>query len=165
MARQIQIRRGTAEEHESFTGAIGEVTMDTTNNTLRVHDGETVGGTILAKKNEIPDPETSDYVIEYQNACADTGYIWYRIYKSGRIEMGGTVSIPQQDHTKWGQKNISLPITLPNTSYSIVIGHGIPLNISYATCVRALAHNTTTFRIDHINTANCSEDWFLWLNL
>ena len=53
MSRQIQIRRGTAAEHSAFTGAIGEITMDTTNNTLRVHDGTTVGGTILAKQSEI----------------------------------------------------------------------------------------------------------------
>lgn len=53
MARQIQIRRGTATEHNSFTGAIGEITMDTTNNTLRVHDGQTVGGTILARESII----------------------------------------------------------------------------------------------------------------
>ena len=55
MSRQIKIRRGSAAEHAEFTGAIGEVTMDTTNNTLRVHDGQTVGGTALAKQDEIPD--------------------------------------------------------------------------------------------------------------
>ena len=55
MSRQIQIRRGTAAENDAFTGAIGEVTMDTTNKTLRVHDGTTTGGTVLAKQTEIPD--------------------------------------------------------------------------------------------------------------
>ena len=55
MSRQIQIRRGTAAENDAFTGAIGEVTMDTTNKTLRVHDGTTAGGTALAKQGEIPD--------------------------------------------------------------------------------------------------------------
>jgi len=54
MSRQIQIRRGNAAENDAFTGAIGEVTMDTTNNTLRVHDGITAGGTKLAKQSEIP---------------------------------------------------------------------------------------------------------------
>ena len=53
MSRQIQIRRGTAAEHENFTGAIGEITMDTTNKTLRVHDGETAGGTALAKSSDM----------------------------------------------------------------------------------------------------------------
>ena len=48
MAIQIQLRQGTTTEHNSFTGAVGEVTVDTTNKTLRVHDGSTVGGTRLA---------------------------------------------------------------------------------------------------------------------
>lgn len=48
MAIQLQLRRGTSAEHNTFTGANGEVTVDTTNKTLRVHDGSTVGGTQLA---------------------------------------------------------------------------------------------------------------------
>ena len=48
MAIQIQLRQGTSTEHNTFTGAVGEVTVDTTNKTLRVHDGSTVGGTRLA---------------------------------------------------------------------------------------------------------------------
>ena len=48
MAKQLQLRKGTATEHNTFTGANGEVTVDTTNKTLRVHDGTTAGGTQLA---------------------------------------------------------------------------------------------------------------------
>ena len=48
MAKQLQLRKGTATEHNTFTGADGEVTVDTTNKTLRVHDGSTVGGIRLA---------------------------------------------------------------------------------------------------------------------
>ena len=48
MSKRIQLRRGTDTENNAFTGAIGEVTVDTTNKTLRVHDGKTAGGTILA---------------------------------------------------------------------------------------------------------------------
>ncbi len=48
MSKRIQLRKGTATEHNTFTGAVGEVTVDTTNKTLRVHDGSTVGGTRLA---------------------------------------------------------------------------------------------------------------------
>ena len=51
MSRQIQIRRGSATENNAFTGAIGEVTMDTTNKTLRVHDGTTAGGIETARKD------------------------------------------------------------------------------------------------------------------
>ena len=48
MAKQLQLRKGTTTEHNTFKGAVGEVTVDTTNKTLRVHDGSTVGGTRLA---------------------------------------------------------------------------------------------------------------------
>jgi len=50
---QVKLRRGTATEHSSFTGAEGEVTVDTTNDTLRVHDGSTAGGIRLAKLSEV----------------------------------------------------------------------------------------------------------------
>ena len=44
MATQVQIRRGTAAQHASFVGAPSEITHDTTNNLLIVHDGVTPGG-------------------------------------------------------------------------------------------------------------------------
>lgn len=89
MSRQIQFRRGSSAEHETFTGAPGEITVDTTNNTLRVHDGETPGGTTLAKRSEIPDLTPYDYVIEWQSPTANNNYTWYRKYKSDWVEMGG----------------------------------------------------------------------------
>ena len=48
MARQIQLRRGTTAEHSTFTGAVGEVTVDTDKDTVVVHDGSTAGGHPLA---------------------------------------------------------------------------------------------------------------------
>jgi microcystin-dependent protein len=50
---EVKLRRGTDTEHSSFTGAEGEVTVDTTNDTLRVHDGSTAGGIRLAKFSEV----------------------------------------------------------------------------------------------------------------
>ena len=44
MSTQVQYRRGTATQNNAFTGALGEITVDTTNWTLRVHDGATAGG-------------------------------------------------------------------------------------------------------------------------
>lgn len=54
MSKRVQLRRGTATQHNTFTGADGEVTVDTTNKTLKVHDGATVGGTALAKVSQLP---------------------------------------------------------------------------------------------------------------
>lgn len=50
MSKQVKWRRGTTEEHSTFIGAIGEVTVDTTKDTLVVHDGITLGG------HSIPEP-------------------------------------------------------------------------------------------------------------
>jgi hypothetical protein len=44
MATEVQRRRGTAAEHESFTGAIAELTVVTDDWSLRIHDGQTPGG-------------------------------------------------------------------------------------------------------------------------
>lgn len=44
MATQVQYRRGTAVQNASFTGAAGELTIDTTNNIILVQDGSTAGG-------------------------------------------------------------------------------------------------------------------------
>ena len=55
MAKQLQLRKGTATEHNTFTGANGEVTVDTTNKTLRVHDGVTAGGTPLLNASQLVD--------------------------------------------------------------------------------------------------------------
>jgi hypothetical protein len=54
MAKQLQLRKGTSAEHNTFTGANGEVTVDTTFKTLRVHDGVTVGGTMLVNYQHPP---------------------------------------------------------------------------------------------------------------
>ena len=53
MATILQLRRGTTVQHSSFTGAVGEVTVDTTKDTVVVHDGTTAGGFPLAKESDI----------------------------------------------------------------------------------------------------------------
>jgi hypothetical protein len=47
MATQVQFRRGTTTENNAFTGATAELTVDTTLDTVRVHDGSTAGGIAL----------------------------------------------------------------------------------------------------------------------
>jgi len=58
MAVQVKLRRGTANQHSTFTGAIGEVTVDLTHDTLRVHDGVLAGGHRLAKYSDLSEANT-----------------------------------------------------------------------------------------------------------
>ena len=53
MPTQVQFRRGTTAQNEAFTGAVGEISVDTTLDTVRVHDGSTAGGIRLARFSEI----------------------------------------------------------------------------------------------------------------
>lgn len=45
MSVQIQLRRGTTAQNNVFTGANGELSVDTERKDLRLHDGTTPGGT------------------------------------------------------------------------------------------------------------------------
>tara|TARA_B110000285_G_scaffold235587_1_gene318341 strand:+ start:11255 stop:12892 length:1638 start_codon:yes stop_codon:yes gene_type:complete len=51
MAKRVQRRRGTTSEHATFTGYDGETTVDTTKDTVIVHDGATTGGFPLARED------------------------------------------------------------------------------------------------------------------
>jgi len=54
MATQVQLRRGSTSQHNVFTGAIGEITVDTDKDSLVIHDGSTQGGHPLAKSSDVP---------------------------------------------------------------------------------------------------------------
>ena len=51
MAKLLKLRRGTTSNHSSFTGAEGECTVDTTKDTLVVHDGSQAGGRPLLRED------------------------------------------------------------------------------------------------------------------
>jgi hypothetical protein len=53
MSKLLQLRGGTTSEHSSFTGALREVTVDTTKDTLVVHDGSTAAGFALARESAL----------------------------------------------------------------------------------------------------------------
>ena len=50
MPTALQFRRGTTAQNNSFTGALGEISIDTQLDTIRVHDGSTAGGFELVQK-------------------------------------------------------------------------------------------------------------------
>jgi hypothetical protein len=68
MATILQLRRGTTTQHNTFTGAVGEVTVDTTKDTVVVHDGSTAGGFPLATEayvtTQIQTKDNSDEITE-----------------------------------------------------------------------------------------------------
>ena len=140
MSKEVQIRRGTADQHLDFTGKIGEITMDTTNNTLRVHDGETVGGTVLAKQETL---DAADYIIETQMPSASNNYTWFRKYKSGWVEQGGRYNGSATVGT------ITLPIKMADNAYSVVLSRIVLATSDDQASISLQARNvsTTSFQI------------------
>ena len=83
-AYAIQFRRGTTTQHSSFTGLVGEVTVDTDKKTVVVHDGSTAGGTALA--------------LEGAAISTTTGTFSSNVTIAGTLTMSGHV-LPSADVT------------------------------------------------------------------
>lgn len=93
MAFAYQRRRGTTANHASFTGLAGELTVDTTKNTVVVHDGATAGGVPLSKERNNLNAQVGttytlaatdkDGVVTCSNAGAITVTVPPSVYSAG----------------------------------------------------------------------------------
>ena len=72
MADQVQWRGGSRENSDNFTGAPREVTVDTTDWILRVHDGIKPGGHKMMKVNDCLVVETADKCNPEHPSCKVT---------------------------------------------------------------------------------------------
>ena len=100
MAIEVKFRRGTTAQHSSFTGANGEITVDTTLSTIRVHDGVTAGGTRIAKYTDLGAAANLESIasnlIPSANVTYDLGTSekrWRDLYLSGTTINLGTTTI------------------------------------------------------------------------
>ena len=121
MATQVQFRRGTTGQHSAFTGAVGEVTVDTEKKILCVHDATTAGGFPLLKE----DGSNSSLALGSLSSCAlkfagdiDTGIMstgpdQIQLVTGGfarlTIDSSGVITIP-------GNVNITGNITVNGTT-------------------------------------------------
>jgi hypothetical protein len=91
----FQRRRGTTAQHASFTGLLGEVTVDTDKDVVVVHDGATAGGFPLSKQRPFFNAQTgttytlvaadSSKVVTASNAGAITVTVPPDVYVAGDI--------------------------------------------------------------------------------
>lgn len=96
MPTVLQLRRGTTAEHSTFTGAEGEVTVNTTKDTIVVHDGSTQGGfeIALADATNLDLSSVGQSIIPSTDVTYDLGSSskrWNDIYLAGNtIDLGGS---------------------------------------------------------------------------
>jgi len=89
---QVKLRRGTTTEHSSFAGAEGEVTVDTTLDTLMVHTGGGAGtGVRLAKHSELGAGGSTDLAATATSASLTI-----------TSSTGNDASVPAATTSAWG---------------------------------------------------------------
>jgi hypothetical protein len=97
MTKAVQRRKGTAAEHTSFTGLEGEITINTTRNTMHVHDGSTAGGfeAALANGSNIVLTSTTTNIIPTTDDTYDLGSStkqWRNLYLDGTANIDALVA-------------------------------------------------------------------------
>jgi hypothetical protein len=114
MASQIQFRRGTAAQHASFTGLVGEITVDTSGNVIRVHDGSTAGGfpSVLATNGTLTNPTITNYTETAYTANSSTAITLSLT--------NGTIQVI----TLTGNATITLPAVSAGKSFTVILRMG-----------------------------------------
>jgi hypothetical protein len=108
MTTAVQRRRGTTTEHSSFTGLEGEISVNTTKDTLVVHDGSTVGGFELARADGSNFVATSVDInggsidgTTIGSSSASTG-AFTTLSASGEITANGGIALGDSDKATFG---------------------------------------------------------------
>ena len=134
MAKKLQLRRGTTSQHSSFTGAEGEVTVDTDKEAIVVHDGSTAGGFPMARSTTVDNIISGDTIPttkvtamsandmdlddgEYftKTVTANTTFTFSNIpsgYSAWVLEItnGGNYTVTWPTETKWAG-GVAAPLT------------------------------------------------------
>lgn len=112
MATQLQFRRGTSASNDGFTGAVGEITLDTDTNNIRIHDGSTAGG-----KEIVP----AGTIMAYGGSSAPDGYL---LCDSSAISRTTYARLFAVVSTTFGVGDGSTTFNLPDLRDKVPLGKG-----------------------------------------
>src|SRR6056300_616770 len=150
MPTVLQFRRGTTSQNNSFTGSAGEVSVDTSIDTLRVHDGSTAGGFEITS-NAATQTLTNKTIDASNNTLSNIGNS--SLTNSAIAVTDGSTSTAT---------SLGGTITFSGTANEIEVGEssgtitvGLPDNVTIggnATVTGNLTVNGTTTTINSTNT-------------
>lgn len=150
-ATELRLRRGTANQHSTFAGALGEITMDTDNITVRVHDGSTNGGIRLARHDELGTGTVSNTYL--QLFIANTNSFIDTVQNNDRAALANTNAFikAQLANTNAALASISAGAGA-NTGMDLPLG--TPTDTSLTTSGAYQSFTTSTKTTDAIDTLN-----------
>jgi acyl-[acyl carrier protein]--UDP-N-acetylglucosamine O-acyltransferase len=136
--KRVQFRRGTDAEHSTFTGASGELTVNTTNNSVHVHDGFTPRGAELLKRdfsNSIGGTINGSVLINQQLLVSGFVQLENTLSVSSTVGLSSNVTIGKnlgigEDLTVTGFVGLSSDLTVSNT-----VGIGSDLTVGGGTTI------------------------------
>ena len=119
MTTAVQRRRGTNTEHASFTGLEGEISVNTTNESVHVHDGSTAGGFELMRADG---SNSSVSLGDITGVTAGTGLSGGGTTGTVTLDIDGTVATLAGTQT-FTNKTLTSPIlNTPTIGTSFTIG-------------------------------------------
>lgn len=112
MPTQLQFRRGTTSQNNGFTGAVGEITVDTDTDALILHDGSAAGGIEIVPAGTI---------VAFGNATAPTGW---KVCNDAAISRTDFARLFAVIGTSFGTGDGSSTFNLPDLRDRVPLGTG-----------------------------------------
>jgi len=98
MPLQFQFRRGSTSQNNSFTGALGEISIDTSLYQIRLHDGTTPGGYTIGGSTTAT---TSTFLINNTTVSSNTSTGALRVL--GGVGVGGALYVSTSSYIAGAQ--------------------------------------------------------------
>ena len=158
MAKLLKLRRGTTTEHNSFTGAEGEVTVDTTKDALVVHDGSTQGGHPVAKSSDVAGFAALTGATFTGNVLIDNA----QTLRLGEADGSGTNFTGIKAQAQSGDITLTLPAVAPTANQVLKADGSTPTTLTWASDVQLTLINSDTFSgasTSNVNSATGTKNY------
>ena len=150
MATAIQWRRGNTSQTASFTGLVGEITVDTDLSTVIVHDGSTSGGHRLAKFSELSAFGDGDIT----SVVAGTGLSGGTTSGDATINIDNSVVATLTDSQTLTNKTLTSPVLNTGISGSALIDDD---SMGTATATTISSSESIKAYVDAVETDDVAE--------
>ena len=143
MATALQLRRGTTAQNNAFTGAAGELSVDTQTEALIVHDGSTAGGFEVVPSGSI--------IAFGGSAAPDAGWL---LCNGADVNRTTYARLFAAIATAYGAGNGSSTFGLPDLRDRVLLGKGTNNSTLGAETGSAAASSVITNATGTIATVN-----------
>lgn len=165
MAKQVQFRRGTTSQHSTFTGAAGEITVDTDKDVAVIHDGSTAGGFPLVR--QLSDLSVTATATELNYVDGVTSNVQTQLDAkvgssyTGDVDITGELIVDSYNET-YGAVTSSSNATTVNCEAGNAFSHTLTENTTFTFSNPPASGTAYSFSIEIIQDASASGFTVTW---